>query len=506
MKLAIGLLVLFASGISSAAQKSAHKTSGNNSEVASYYKKVAAWPTQPANWMSPVTDADEARLTQALAETTTPARTTASAGKDAAWYEAKMSPEFKAVRAQFLELKTPEQLDEFLVKLNASFDKMPSDLKFFAAQVIPLRTMRGIVWKMIPAVENQKLLHSLLLTQVKTWAVNLKIYFPTPQWEAGLRYVSEPYMVDGALAKQFSSEADLQGYSGSVVFPSLLAATKRIEQLNFTTSEGVWDNQFIFGKASFAESIDRYRLIGEVERFTVLTNMESALASIAFNRAYSMDQAFAMNADLGKLYGWDSAIGQVDGVPSENVVNTIRKYGSWGQLMSDGKTWTDLAFSHMKKSVYDARWLASHMSQRPSSEEYLADNSSFATYMRPINYRLKNMTAMMKGPTELRSAITGETTSVDVPAFFKQPPADLKAFYGTEFDKSPTMKAFPSEGAKVTEYRNYLHGRPVGWKLDAYRPYLPKVQSNADLIKAARVMSQSWAGFAPLGALYSYVQ
>ena len=166
-----------------------------------------------------------------------------------------------------------------LTELDKNYDKFKSDdVKFMAAQLIPMSALRGLVWRLIPTVEDTKILHSLLFTQVKSLAVNMKIFLPTEQWNAAFDYLTQPFVQNGQfpfsqtgeVITQFpvGSEMYIQAYLRNTVLPLMRTSTLRLEQLDLSQDQVVWDNKLLYGPGSFPSAMDRYSLIGEVEKQT----------------------------------------------------------------------------------------------------------------------------------------------------------------------------------------------------------------------------------------------
>ncbi|WP_413289275.1 hypothetical protein [Bdellovibrio sp. HCB337] len=430
---------------------------------------------------------------------------------DQEFFEGKMSKEMKAFRELFLKVKTAEELDKLLAEADKNFDSYPADLQFIVAQAVPLRAFRGIVWKLIPTVEDSKTAHSLILTQVKNMAVNMKIFLPTEQWQAGFDYVSQPYMepATGSLSQQFprGSEVHVQAFIRNTVIPALRISAARMEKINLSGDFAVWDNKLLYGNGSFPSAMDRYALFGEVERHTALMYTYANLSELCYQSAYSQQGALKLNQEIARLYGWDSVLSKVDGVPAAKRVKTIRSpaYAQWGVLFGDGTKWTQDAWMFMQRSVDhgDQMWQA--MKNRPVSEIYMADSSAALPFQRPVNMRFENLKKMMDGPTAIRSFVTDEKATVNLKEFYMNPPKDLKAMYAIGFDKESEMLTKTLGNNSKVQYRNYFHGRGTEWNIGLYKKYFPDVQSSQDLLKTAKVLSQGWGSFVVAVPLANYL-
>jgi hypothetical protein len=440
---------------------------------------------------------------------------------DQEYFEGKMSPEMKKFRDEFLKIKTADELDAKLTELDKNYDKLQSDdIKFMAAQIIPMRALRGLAWRLVPTVEDTKITHSILITQVKTMAVNMKIFLPTEQWNAAFDYITQPFVQNGqfpftesgeAIAQfPHGSEMHIQAYIRNVVIPMMKTSAARQEKLDLSDDQVVWDNKLLYGPGSFPSAMDRYSLVGEVEKQTSLTYMYGTLSELAYQSAYSQEGSLKMNQQISKLYGWDSFLSKIDGVPASKRVNVIRdpKFAGWGHIYEDGQKWMNASWAFLARSVEhgDLAWTA--MKSRPISETYFADNSYALPFQRVIGLRMDNLKKMLEGPTMIRSFITDETTTVNLKDFYTNPVQDLKDLYATQFEGGSEMNTLTLQtksGAKKLSYRNYTHGRPTGWKVEVYKKYFPKVNSGKDLENTARILSQGWGTSAVAMPLANYL-
>lgn len=439
---------------------------------------------------------------------------------DQEFFENKMSAEYKNFRNEFLKIKTADELDSKLVELDKNYDKLPTDLKFVASQVIPLRGLRGIVWRMIPVVESTKIAHSMLVTQVKNIAVNLKVFLPTDQWSAVFDYLTKPFVENGTfpfthngeVVTQFpkGSELAVQAYIRNSIIPLMKKSAERLESLDLGDDGVVWDNKFLYGPGSFPSAMDRYALAGEVEKHISLMYLYGSLSESMYQSAYSLEGSLKMNQEIGKLYGFDSIFSQVDGVPAEKRIKVITsgKYNNWGKLFQDGQDWLNSSWYYLNKSVEHADTAWTGLKERDISEVFIADNSYALPFQRPINLRMENIKKMMNGETKIRSFVTEETAVVNIKAFYLNPPSDLKELYGIDFEKGDEMLNLTLQtknGPKNVKFRNYTRGRPIQYKIDKFKPYFPGVNSASDLQNAARILSQGWGSFSVAAPLASYM-
>lgn len=428
------------------------------------------------------------------------------------WFESKMSPEFKKIRDAILLISTGEQLDDKLAELEKNYNYLKeSDSKFFAAQVIPLRAMRGMIWRLKGLVEGNKLAHSVVLTTVKNVFVGANMFFPTDQTKAMSEYLTQPFVEDGQapwtrkgeICLQFEKaseggEAELQAHVINVVIPILETSAERLSHIQISGDWRVFDNRMWYGGDTFPDAIDRYALVGEVERFTALSAIYSTISSLSFQAAYSWNSTLDMNESMAKLYGWDSMTFTVDGVPIKKRKKVLddNRFAAWGVLQFPNlvsKSWENL-----KNSTTAAENAWQGMKTRAISEYTLIDNSRALPFQRVSQAKFTGMKDLFDGESTVFSSITREKVQVNLKAFFDGPPKNLRQLYPKEFVEGNEMLPLvlkTSSGDKKVEYRNYKKGSGRSWDLSEDSPYrklFPKVSSDAEFKKGIQVLSQSW--------------
>ena len=447
------------------------------------YSAHATGPAVPANsdypWL-----ADNYMNTEGLKAKERAKRKIAS-GSTAS--ESMMSPQLIQFRDKFLAIKKAEEIDPLLTELDKNYDQYPADLKFVAARLIPFRHMKSIVWRLKPAVEKPKIAHSMLLTMVQNAAARMRVYFPTEQWEAQFAYVTEPF--EGGPA-QFKNVEEFQIALGSQLYPDMLKAARRIEALDFSKTPAVFDNKLGYGTASFQDDIDRFMLINEAERHATLMHMHVGLAELATFCAYNRNDVLQYTKDLGELYGIDALFWDVDGAPQVKRVKALKKYKNLFTLTEYGREWMKLSFKHLRHAVQKEHLVWEELRGRGADDMAAINPAKIIPWSREVEMHLKNVEAMLKGETEVRSRITGEVVRVNLPAYYLNPPTDLKALAPVKFDTTPEIL---SKGK--LHYRNYFRGRAVEWNTEAYKPFLPGLTSGTEVANQIRVLRQSWGTF-----------
>ena len=422
----------------------------------------------------------------------------------------QMSDKYREFRDKFITFKTADQVAEALDKLNNEYNTYPNDLKFIAAHLIPLKAFRGITWRLIPLMQKQNITHSMLLTQTKKMAAQMKVYFPdTKHMEASFSYVIEPFMVTNkegqvALAPRIHDDVEFQLFLTREVYPALLEKARRLKNLNLSSQEILWDNKMIYGTESFVDDIDRFKILGEADRHLALSATHQGLSFLSFICGYSLKNLFSYIKEQGKLYGvdgfgWGTVVGidDVDGVSSFKKVKIAKRkeFSELFTLHTEGRSRTRQALLHLRESIYQLKLVWEEVKDRPSNEFAFLNPGKITPWRRIIEADLDSVMAMVEGPTELRSSIDGNTVQIDLPRFFNDPEPDLKNFLPILWethegkDKSKTFS-----NGKTIQYTNYYWGRPQSWDKKIYQKYFANLKNGTEVKNKLRILSQAFGG------------
>lgn len=417
--------------------------------------------------------------------------------------DSMMSKELRSFREEYLKVKTPEALHNLIVEAEKNIANYPQDLKFVVTQLIVFKSLHGVVYRMVPMVKKTSVTHSFLLTLVRNVAANIKIYFPTDTWDAGFKYLTEPYKENGKVVSQFQNVGQFQYFLGTDVYKALDQSASYIDKMNLTNSQVLWDNKFVFGTESFDDNLARFRVLTEADRHYRLAMLHSAMENISIFVAYRLDNLADLLKDQGKIYGIDGfLLSAVEGAPSVKRVETLcakrecadgkwnKKYDKLFTLREKvGIDWTKRAFFHLEQAFEHVKLGWTETQNLNNSEFFVMNPARLMPWDRQIEKNLENIEAMLKGPTKIRSVFTGETVVVNVPNLYNNPPADLKDLMPNKWELG--SKTLKKDGIQHT---NYYWGRAIGWKIDKYKPYF-EISTNADLIRATRVLDQAWGGW-----------
>lgn len=409
--------------------------------------------------------------------------------------ESNLSTEFRAIRDSLLATRTPSDLETIITDLDKRYEKLPPDARFLASQIIGLRAARSLVFRMRPVFENTRTTHSALVTWVKRVAANMRVHLPTADWDAYFRYVTEP---SGPEARPFRTVSEVQAHLQDHVYSEMLITASRLRSLEVSDAKPItWDNRVIFGSDSFLDNLDRYRSLGTAERDALLAQIEAASHDLLVLCSYQLDAAPQVAQQLGRLVGFDGFLGdEVNGFSAQDRAGILRGQGTFLTLRPQGPQLMKQALDHLRKSVTLGRSAWESATRRPANAHAPLSADRLVPWQRQSELTLANIEDSLKGPAEVRSAITGEVVGLNIPAFYENPPRDLKVFLPMEFDKSPEF--YNLHGHQV---RNYFHGRATSWNVAAFKPYLTSLTAPQDVAKAARILGQAWGGAQVLGPL-----
>ncbi|MGZ3772818.1 MAG: hypothetical protein ACXVCY_07785 [Pseudobdellovibrionaceae bacterium] len=467
----------------------------------------------------------------------------------AANYEAAMSEKLKKLRADILSVKTADELDRKINALSLDYDiidksdiangvtkKSPykgddRDYRYYAAQMIPLQCLKGIVWKFTPLAEKSGVIESRLVSTVFRLSQSMQIL--TPQVDDILSeearsqskeknesnisksifdYLTQPY--DAAVL--FTEGYDLQDYMMNSCYSALRKSAERIERLDLTTPV-VWDNKMYFGVGTFPDDLDRYKLIGEAERHFSLAMKNAGMHFISFFRAYSIDGFFKMRTEIGKLYVQDEfpsifsqGFQSIDGVTLQKKTSVINNYTDTFVLYADGANYlTNFSWPHLVRAIQELNLTWTEVMDKPENLRMVLNPGFLTGFHRGVDETLKTWLRVIDGKAALHSRLTDRTVLFDLHNFYVHPVKDLKLFLPTKFDTASEkmldnkFRTFMAEEgnkkpskapSKFHKYRNWYHGEPMKWNLASWQILFPELSSDKEIPLFLRTMDQSWGG------------
>jgi hypothetical protein len=406
-----------------------------------------------------------------------------------------LSKEFKAFRTKFLAIQNASELEALISALDKNYQGQPDDLKLITALLTPLLEFRAFTYRIYPFLSKEKLTHSIMLSQVQNAASFMSMNLPTAQWKAGFDYVTQPMVEDDL--KRFDTTDDLQDFLVTKVYPAYLNAAKRISALNFSKHHVAWDNKLFFGTSSFTDNFQRYQLVGEGERLSLLASLHYSLSDISKFISYEANDLPKLMAELASLYGYDSLFSAVDGVSAQKVAAVIKKsaYKKLFTLRESGEKNMMTAYHHLKEGARFNTLAWHELKDRKNDNQNIIRSALFLPLSQNVKNGVENMEKIVSSKTSVRSDITGEVVTVDLPAYFAHPPQDLKSMLPIEFDSGPKTQTnvvkMKNGATKKIVFRNYFSGRAVNWNVAAYKNLLPDLNKGSQVAQSMKIINQA---------------
>lgn len=468
-------------------------------------------------------------------------KTRSPSGTGMAGSEDMLSPEYVEFRNKLIKVNNHKEFHELILSYDAKYDSIPAsanDLKFIVAKMSTWLPFKGIVWRMAPLVHNVATAQQALVTTLKNFAEQVQINEPSSHVQAHLLYLSMP--TPDLVGKEIKVESDFVNFVATDVYASVTKAVKRIEKLRMANVQKngretpiVFDGKIRFGENAFNNSYDdfeRFKVVGEAERFATLARFHRRMSSIAFMAAYNWNGHLALRKDIGRLYGvgvmesalFDSLPGAdetyVHGVSRETRTQTIKKYKNlYSIIPKHGSNWMRLSYNHLHSSV---KYLTKTWeSIKNSDQQYITqlDPEVFMARKEQVEIGLMNMnklvgaTGTKSGVAHINGSLSGDEVVVDVKGFYENPPQSLQNLLPTKFAKNEdldplkklpeykNLKVAKSSSPDVLEvkmsnknvhFRNYLYGRSTGWNTStsAYGTLFPGSTNVGD---AMRILNET---------------
>lgn len=449
-----------------------------------------------------------------------------------------MSPELVAFRNKIVKARDADEFQAILKDVDANYDAIPAsanDLKFVAARMVTFLPWRGATWRLTPLVHNIVITQQMLLMTMRNMAEQVMIHEPDSHLLAQMGFLTIPDAT--VIDKPFKSEEEFSRFMATDVYQSLSKAMKRLEKLQMTNvsasgkdSPMVYDAKIRFGEHAFNNDYagpDRFKLVGEADRFATLARYHRRMAAISQAAAYNWNGHLGLRRDIGRKFGVDAAISSafdfssnnvfIDGVTREDRVSVLRnaKYAQLYTLKGDtGKAWMKNAYKHLHQNwVYlDQAW--TDLKKREVSDFWQLDPEIFQARKEQVESGLANMKELVgkdegQSVARIHGAMSGETLAVNLKGFFENPPKDMKALLPTQFAHNEDVMPLKTkyEGAsfdgrhkdvmnikvagKPVAIRNYFYGRATGWDKGAYSVLFPDLKSGADVMTAQRILAET---------------
>lgn len=402
--------------------------------------------------------------------------------------DSRLTPGMIQFRDAWLAVRNDAEMTRFLTEVERNLDGYSPDVKVIANLILPMKVWRAAVWRGSAILERVRITQNAALIGLRSGAAAQAILLPTEQWKAVQDFLVKP----AADLLQWNSVDDFQAWQVAELAPVLERMVAALKALEPQVSEIVFDNRILYGPASFQDDLDRFRVLGRPEILGMIAMAEAGLQGIHASSAFRGNELPELSERVYKAIGLDGVfLGVLDGFSSMQRTSILResRFANLFQLKPEGRERLRSSFAHFKEAIHYTRLAYDALKARPNQSQQLVQAAALLPFDVGTELALKNLEAMVQGPASIRSIVTGEVVTVNLPAFFENPPSDLKALLPRAWIDKPEMLS-----ANGKSYRNPDFGQATDWNLSAFKPYFPSVNSAADLKTAARVLSQAWAG------------
>jgi len=417
-----------------------------------------------------------------------------------------VSEDYKAIRDQWLKVTTGDQMETLLKQSHANYANYSEDAKYFLAQMHTAIPLRGIIWRLRPLFENSKgflgnkSTHVTAVQAVRGAVTGLKIFLPTKQSDASIQYFTEP-SVEMSKTDQFNSIAEFQKYLLEKVVPVINESIVRIQTISKGGSQKVfvWDNKMAFGRGTFEDEVQRYVGNGVAEMNMTLAALYRSYHDIYVYCAYNQESSIKIAGEIGSHLGVDSSIFSSKkndlGITDQERVAIVKGAANKSNFLElrnyDGSTFGSQLMKHawsaLKNSVVYSERAYQFLQGRDSSKAMGINPMFFQQENAPnIEKGISNMKAVVQGPAEVRDPVSGDTVTINLPAFYQEPPQSLSVLMATNFEGGEVQKTIKNKSGESLVVRNYLHGRSIAWDNNAWKKYVPSAEG-----KSANYMSEA---------------
>jgi hypothetical protein len=419
--------------------------------------------------------------------------------------ESNLKPDVIEFRKKYLAAKTADQLDALLVEAEKNWGSFSLDLKYFTANLLVARPLRGLIWRMRPLFETGGLFsgnratHGAAVYFLRQMATGIDTFFPTDQWEAGFAYLTEP-STKMTKAQQFKTVREFQKFLATEFVAALQTAAGRSDSVIAAAGKEplVWDRQMVYGTATFEDGAKRYVGFGPAEIYFSTAVLYRGIHDALVFTAYNQDDLINLAGRLGKRFGIDAAIQGADigttaqqrvAIINESVTNSgFLKLQDYKGSNYGSKAMKD-ALAYLVASVkYDQKGYEYLKDPSRNTDSYVLNGLHVQPRSAPhLKRAVDNMVAVVSGETEVRDPVSGDKVRVNLPAFYNNPYPNLAVLMANDFDKKAPETTITNEKGEKLSYRNYLHGSANSWDNGRWSKIVPSAQSQkADYMKTAK--------------------
>ena len=463
------------------------------------------------------------------------------------------SADFKKYRDQDLAMKSAADVKKFLDDLNTAYPTFhDNDIKFFAARILPMRTMGGFFWRIVPLVSQSRMSEEMAASGLRGIYEQMEIRFPEAQNTAIFDFLIQPQTTPQTAAQiqanapqvlppTFKKVSDLQAFVNNVFYNAVTASIVKLEGINLNGVPIAMDTELRFGDEGINASVSHkhFKWIGNAELAMTLARLHKRASNLLVFTAYQMDDFTAYRKNIAQRIGFDvattTALFPITGLDRKTRVSVLKSYTNLmhlndtmvtvnGQQVKYGVNQMQVAYDNLASAVtYIENAWAAIQKEQTGQEHYntalsILDPELSAGRKADINEAIENLRGLVPLPTNtarsaytLHDAVSGSKVMVDLKSFYMNPPEDMKSLLPTEF--SPGVGRSDGSGwvsttvaGVTTKSRDYGKGRATGWDRNAYATVFPSLGTGEDVDDYQRVILRTCGGRFISGGLFGFIK
>jgi hypothetical protein len=324
-------------------------------------------------------------------------------------------------------------------------------------------------------------------------------------------------------ADQFKSMAQFQAFLYNEVSPAIDQATAQIIALKKQAPNDtfIWDNKIAFGTGTFEDEVSRFVGNGPAEVNFVLSSLYKAQHDLLVYCAYNQDHAIKVAGEIGSHVGIDSGVfsgrnadlGITDRERVGILKNAVAKHRFLELRNYEGSKFgsetMQKAYTALKNSVVYSQRSHDYLQTKDASNVMVLNPILFQPEVgKNLDKGLKNMKAVVSGISEVRDPVSGDTATINLPAFYSNPPQSLGSLMATGFENGDLEKVITNKKGEKLHVRSYTRGRSIAWDNGAWKNYVPSAagQDGKYMSNANRVINYSFGTSMVFGITGLFVQ
>lgn len=428
--------------------------------------------------------------------------------------EENVSSSASAFIKEIHAVKSVEQMEKFIQhhlknleghRLNDSLDQLDNDYKIMTSHLYAVNSLRGVGYRIQGIAEldkskhyNRGIVSDMIIIKLQNLATHINTYYPA-FGDVVFDWISIPRENQ---KKDFHFISDIQNFAMSDLYFDLQKTRQIIDSVEVSFANPVTlDGVLLTGSKNIMTPDKRFFNVYPHALEAIKSSLESQSHDLIVFSQYNRDDYLNYQyKQSASLFSIKSALSR-NGRPKSEVTQNILKWDKLytfrqiNQPAPEGHdTWMLKAWDHAKAHIAKEALVVELMNQAKevlSSEEAwqaIANPYLVSLYRKnPAGLLSKRAAIVNKDKVVLRSWMTGDMISINLPKFYTQPPKDLKVFLPTQFDTN-AKKSFKYNGKDLVNYR---YGMPNQWNVAEWSKYFPSVKNNSDIKTLTNVLNES---------------